>query len=87
LRTWYERPESEQDWDSCIEQFIPRTAEETREVVENWTGAYLDLAESVDSKRHPAAGTPTAGKAAAAAPTVTQSPAQAFDDFKNDMKW
>merc|ERR1719378_937711 len=52
LKQWYERPESEQDWNSCIEQFNPRTAEETRQV-ENWTGAYLDLAESVDAKRHP----------------------------------
>lgn len=52
LKMWHERPESEQDWDSCIEQFNPRSAEETRQVVENWTGAYLDLAESVDAKRH-----------------------------------
>merc|ERR1719174_1705541 len=54
LKQWYERPESEQDWNSCIEQFNPRTAAETREVVENWTGAFLDLAESVDAKRHQA---------------------------------
>lgn len=48
----YERPESEQDWNDCIEQFNPRTAGETQRVVENWTGAYLDLAEAVDKKRH-----------------------------------
>lgn len=53
LKSWQERPESEQDYDSCIEQFNPRTESETRDVVENWTGAYLDLAESVDGKRHP----------------------------------
>lgn len=76
LRSWYERPESEQDWDSCIEQFNPRTAEETRSVVENWTGAYLDLAESVDAKRHPKPG-------AAVAPPPTQKPAFFFDG-KND---
>jgi hypothetical protein len=52
LKQWYARPESEQNWDDCIEQFNPRTAEETRQVVENWTGAYLDLAESVDKKQH-----------------------------------
>lgn len=53
LNQLHERPESQQDWDSCIEQFNPRSAEETRQVVENWTGAYLDLAETVDAKRHP----------------------------------
>lgn len=56
LKALYESPESEQNWDSCIEQFNPRTESETRAVVENWSGAYLDLAESVDGKRHPAAG-------------------------------
>jgi len=52
LKQSLERPESEQDWNDCIEQFNPRTASETSAVVENWTGAYLDLAESVDGKRH-----------------------------------
>mmetsp|Transcript_82054 Transcript_82054/g.129200 ORF Transcript_82054/g.129200 Transcript_82054/m.129200 type:complete len:437 (-) Transcript_82054:19-1329(-) len=52
LKEWHERPESDQDWNDCIEQFNPRTAEETREVVDTWTGAYLDLAEKVDEKRH-----------------------------------
>jgi len=74
LKAWYERPESEQDWDSCIEQFNPRTAEETREVVENWTGAYLDLAESVDAKQHQ-----QAKLAKTAAPAVTESPTAAFE--------
>lgn len=76
-----ERPESEQDWDGCIEQFNPRTEEETRSVVENWTGAYLDLAESVDAKRHQQSSQQASqpGKPAA---TVTQSPAEAFDSLK-----
>jgi hypothetical protein len=52
LKSWYERPESEQDWDDCIEQFTPRTSEATRAVVDTWTGAYLDLADAVDVKRH-----------------------------------
>lgn len=80
LKTWYERPESEQDWDSCIEQFNPRTAEETRSVVENWTGAYLDLAESVDLQRHHKSGA-TPAASSPAAPSVTKSP-EAMLDFQ-----
>jgi len=81
LKEWYERPESEQDWDSCIEQFNPRTAEETRSVVENWTGAYLDLAESVDAKRHeqPSQQGSKPGNPAAATPTVKPPLALFFD--------
>lgn len=99
LKTWQERPESEQDWDSCIEQFNPRTAAETQEVVENWTGAYLDLAESVDLKRHPdssqqpakagaQAGSPPAASAAAAIAAVakpTESPKQQALDWEKSL--
>jgi len=78
LKQRYERPESEQDWDSCIEQFNPRTEGETRDVVENWTGAYLDLAESVDGKRHQAA----ASQPATAAATPAAKPVSDVASFE-----
>jgi hypothetical protein len=80
LKTWQERPESEQDWDSCIEQFSPRSAEETREVVENWTGAYLDLAEAVDSKQHLVSSQPEAKESTPVnKPPVASAGADAFE--------
>lgn len=80
-KAWQERPESEQDWDSCIEQFNPRTAEATASVVDNWTGAYFDLAESVDAKRHTPSSKPASPKATTAAgpvssPSVPETPAK-----------
>jgi len=77
LKNWQERPESEQDFDSCIEQFNPRTAEGAREVVDNWTGAYLDLAESVDGKQHPDESQQAAAKAAKAQKSVDSPSAAA----------
>jgi len=75
-KQWYERPESEQDWNDCIEQFNPRTAEETREVVDNWTGAYLDLADKVDEKRH----ADKTGSTKKVDPVSSTFLANAFDD-------
>lgn len=37
--------------DQCIEQFLPTTKEEAQKVIENWTGAYLDLANVVANKK------------------------------------
>jgi len=51
LGEFAERPEAEQDPEDCIEQFVPRTAEETAQIVDNWTGAYLDLAEQVSTRQ------------------------------------
>lgn len=46
-----ERPEAEQNPEDCIEQFVPRTQEETESIVDNWTGAYLDLADQVATRQ------------------------------------
>lgn len=80
MKQRHERPESEQDWDSCIEQFNPRTEGETRQVVENWTGAYLDLAESVDGKRHPQAAAASQPATPAAKPVSDASSFEALLD-------
>lgn len=48
--------ESAEDPAGCTFQFNPENAEETKAVVDNWTAAYLELAESVASRR----GTPKA---------------------------
>lgn len=41
--------EAEDNPEHCIEQFNPKTEHETREVVEKWTGAYLELCEMASS--------------------------------------
>jgi hypothetical protein len=44
-------PEDQQDPETCIRHFNPLTAEETRSVIDNWTGAYLELSELVVQKK------------------------------------
>jgi len=64
LRALLDTPEKEQDAEDCIEQFNPKTEGETTEVVENWTGAYLELCEDVAARREHSGSygpTPTAG--------------------------
>lgn len=46
-----ESPEKDQNPEECINQFLPKTEQETRSVVENWSGAYLTLCEEVVAKR------------------------------------
>eukprot|EP00747_Dinoflagellata_sp_TGD_P163634 gnl/TRDRNA2_/TRDRNA2_182509_c0_seq1.p1 gnl/TRDRNA2_/TRDRNA2_182509_c0~~gnl/TRDRNA2_/TRDRNA2_182509_c0_seq1.p1 ORF type:complete len:502 (+),score=103.77 gnl/TRDRNA2_/TRDRNA2_182509_c0_seq1:105-1610(+) len=43
--------EAEDNPEHCIEQFNPKTEHETREVVEKWTGAYLELCEMASSRQ------------------------------------
>lgn len=40
-----------QDLSACLNQFVPKSEEETRSVVDRWTGAYLELAERVVASR------------------------------------
>merc|ERR1719375_477951 len=60
-------PEMDEDVDSCNDQFNPPTAQETQEVAENWTGAYLELCEEVAAKRQ--------GKTSGVAPAAPAAPA------------
>lgn len=48
-----EEPEYSQEVDECIDQFLPKTRESTQQVVENWSGAYLELAAEVVKRRQP----------------------------------
>jgi len=43
-------PESEERVEDCFEQFNPRSEEETQQVTENWSGAFLTLCDEVASK-------------------------------------
>jgi len=45
-------PENKQNVNSCIDQFLPKTQDETEQVVENWSGAYLELASEVAKKQN-----------------------------------
>jgi len=45
-------PENKQNVNSCIDQFLPKSQDETEQVVENWSGAYLDLANEVAKKQN-----------------------------------
>lgn len=49
---YFERPEHQQDPLQCIDQFIPRTEEETSAILDKWTGAYLDICIAVDQHEH-----------------------------------
>jgi hypothetical protein len=44
-------PEAQQDPDVCIRHFNPLTEKATKSVIENWTGAYLDLCRLVAEKQ------------------------------------
>lgn len=44
-------PEEQQDPESCIGHFNPLTEVETKAVLENWTGAYLELCQLVAKKQ------------------------------------
>lgn len=44
-------PENKQDPETCIGHFNPLTEVETRSVLENWTGAYLELCKLVVQKQ------------------------------------
>jgi len=54
-------PEAQEEVGSCMDQFNPQSQEETEAVVQNWVGAFLDLAIEVSAKK--------AGQAGGAAPT------------------
>lgn len=43
--------EGDEDPNGCIHQFLPLTESETRSVVENWSGAYMDLAMEVVNRK------------------------------------
>lgn len=45
-----QQPEDEELVDSCLEQFIPQSEEETGTVLQTWTSAYLELCERVHQK-------------------------------------
>lgn len=65
--------ENEEDPDGCRQQFLPLTESETRSVVENWSGAYMDLAlEVADRKR-------AASTQSSATSTTKQSDEYGFD--------
>jgi len=61
-------PEAEEEVGSCMDQFNPQSQEETEAVVQNWVGAFLDLASEVAAKKGGSTG--AAAPAAPAAPGV-----------------
>lgn len=74
-------PEMAEDPQGCTAQFNPQSETETKNVIDNWTGAYLALAEAVNAKRGsgaaPSATPPTAD--AAAPPTADAAAADLPD--------
>lgn len=44
-------PEASEDPEGCSAEFNPQTQAETKSVLDNWTGAYLELAELVAAKK------------------------------------
>lgn len=48
-------PEDDQEPQNCIQQFIPKTEAKTKEVVNTWTEAMLDLASSIVDRKKRAA--------------------------------
>jgi len=63
-------PEAQQEVTSCMDQFNPQSQEETEAVVQNWVGAFLDLASEVAAKKGG-----QAGAGAPAAEGVTEADA------------
>jgi len=50
-RVLQKEPERDETAQDCIDQFLPKTVEETQSVVENWSNAYLALCEEVVKRR------------------------------------
>jgi len=80
------RAEDEEDPKNCIDQFLPKSKEETQSVVENWSGAYLDLASAVaDRKAHPkSSGNATSNQTQPFAPTTTADPMSMYSSHYFD---
>merc|ERR1719443_1470728 len=53
------KKENNEDAQGCEDQFNPQSEQDTKDVVDNWTGAYLELAQLVAARR-------SGGKTAAA---------------------
>eukprot|EP00747_Dinoflagellata_sp_TGD_P164557 gnl/TRDRNA2_/TRDRNA2_184644_c0_seq1.p1 gnl/TRDRNA2_/TRDRNA2_184644_c0~~gnl/TRDRNA2_/TRDRNA2_184644_c0_seq1.p1 ORF type:complete len:499 (-),score=91.31 gnl/TRDRNA2_/TRDRNA2_184644_c0_seq1:202-1698(-) len=68
----YDQRERDEDIESCLEQFNPQSQGETEQVVNNWSGAYLDLALEVAQKRHPKTGNSANATTATAGPIKEQ---------------
>lgn len=60
-------PEAKQEVTSCMDQFNPKSKEETDEVVETWAAAFLELCEEVSARKK---GHSTAAKAATSSSAV-----------------
>lgn len=67
-----EGPENEEMLDSCIGQFNPQTEEETTSVVENWTGAYIELCEAVSAWKASTSPSPSLSLASLNTPPLEQ---------------
>lgn len=78
--------EDQEEPNNCIDQFLPKSQEETESVVENWSGAYLDLASAVaDRKAAPKSnGTAASGQNQPSAPTTTADPMSMFSKYSFD---
>lgn len=46
-RSKAKQPEDQQGVQGCIDQFLPQSESETRQVVNNWAGAYLQISQEV----------------------------------------
>jgi hypothetical protein len=46
-----ENPESDENVEDCIDQFLPKSESDVQHVVENWSNAYLELCEEVVKRR------------------------------------
>lgn len=65
-----EGPEDAEGIEGCLDQFNPRSAEETDAVVENWAGAFLELCEEVHKRKQNSTASSAAADAPAADTTV-----------------
>lgn len=75
------RDEDQENPKDCISQFLPQSREETESVVENWSGAYLDLASAVADRK---AAPKSNATATSDAPTTTADPMSMFSKYSFD---
>jgi hypothetical protein len=66
-------PEDNEDIESCLDQFNPPTEEETAQVVDNWSGAFLDLSLEVSAKKNATQAAAGASAMATAGPSLMDS--------------
>jgi len=75
LESESEGPEDAEGIEGCLDQFNPKSQEETESVVYNWAGAFLELCESVHKRKANATGAAPATPAASPDADASSLPA------------